>query len=383
MLHKTLLLSALLSTSILASDYAYELTPVIGYDLQEGNTDIDNQFLIGAEMQFDKLTPVIKPELSLLYSNGDYNGAGSSDASTNIYRIALNGVYEYEAESIIPFAKVGLGYETMSSHWSENVDSPFIDMGAGVKIPLMEQFALKLEAVYMIKANDARWDNNLALLAGLNFSFGAEEAAAIASDTSTKDDKHAQEKAAEEEKARQEALAQQKEAEAKQEAAAQAEAKAQAEAAAAVTAAAAIANADNDKDGIKNADDLCKETPQGLEVDENGCALKRDFQLNFEHGSAVLDADSKAKVLSFLPFLKKNDFYHVKLIGHTDSTGAAKANQKLSEARAEHIRTLLIENGIASERLNAEGRGESEPVATNETKEGRHANRRIEVQLSK
>jgi len=374
---KSLYLATLLSSLLYATDYAYEVTPLIGYDIQEGNTDIKNQFLMGAEMQFNNLTDTIKPELSLLYSNGD--DTFNAEASTNIYRIALNGVYEYgDGKGLTPFAKAGIGYETMSAHWSENVDSPFVDAGAGIKLPLLDQLTLKLEAVYMLKANDSRWDNNLALLAGLTFSFGANDTTPVTQEEPTVQDKSAEDEAFKK-KAQEKEAARIKE----QEEAAKKAKIGKEEAAVASAAALVIANADDDKDGVKNTKDLCQTTPEGLEVDENGCALKRDFNLNFEHGSSELDTASKEKVLSFIPFLEKNSFYNVKIIGHTDNTGSATGNQKLSEARAKYIRTLLIDNGIASNRLSAEGKGEAEPIATNDTKEGRHTNRRIEVQLSK
>ncbi len=79
-----------------------------------------------------------------------------------------------------------------------------------------------------------------------------------------------------------------------------------------------------------------------------------------------------------LPQLINTD-YSVELIGHTDSIGTEAYNQDLSERRADAVRTFLINNGIASHRITAQGRGESEPVAPNDTKEGQAKNRRTEI----
>ena len=69
----------------------------------------------------------------------------------------------------------------------------------------------------------------------------------------------------------------------------------------------------------------------------------------------------------------------VDIIGHTDSTGDAAHNQDLSNRRAQSVRFILIDNGVSGSRLRAFGRGETEPVASNLTAEGRQQNRRVEI----
>ena len=71
----------------------------------------------------------------------------------------------------------------------------------------------------------------------------------------------------------------------------------------------------------------------------------------------------------------------IKIIGHTDDVGKDEANQLLSEGRANEVMKDLIERGIAPERLEAEGRGESQPIDTNTTDEGRQNNRRVEIEI--
>ena len=163
----------LLSSLLFARQYDYEITPLAGYNIAEGNLNLKNQLLTGAEFQINNIGMPVSSELSILYSNTDFD---PDYGSINIYRIALSGVYEYKKVSLMtPFVKVGLGYETMSKHFSSatgNEDSPFADVGVGAKIDIARHIALKLEAVYMLKINDERWDNNLALLAGLNIAFG-------------------------------------------------------------------------------------------------------------------------------------------------------------------------------------------------------------------
>ena len=80
-------------------------------------------------------------------------------------------------------------------------------------------------------------------------------------------------------------------------------------------------------------------------------------------------------------YLARNPQVRIKIIGHTDSVGKDAANQKLSDGRANEVRKDLIERGIAKDRLQAEGRGESQPIDTNDTEEGRQNNRRVEIEI--
>jgi len=66
-------------------------------------------------------------------------------------------------------------------------------------------------------------------------------------------------------------------------------------------------------------------------------------------------------------------------VGHTDARGSDSYNQRLSERRAEAVKAYMLNQGIPAERVRTEGRGETQPVASNDTDEGRAKNRRVEV----
>ena len=76
--------------------------------------------------------------------------------------------------------------------------------------------------------------------------------------------------------------------------------------------------------------------------------------------------------------MNENPEIRIRITGHTDNVGSDEANQKLSEGRANSVRDDLIRRGIAPERIEAEGKGESQPITTNDTEEGRAQNRRVE-----
>lgn len=68
-------------------------------------------------------------------------------------------------------------------------------------------------------------------------------------------------------------------------------------------------------------------------------------------------------------------------MGHTDSVGPEEYNQRLSVRRAESVKAHLVGQGIEANRIYTEGKGESQPVADNSTKEGRAKNRRVEIEV--
>jgi OOP family OmpA-OmpF porin len=142
--------------------------------------------------------------------------------------------------------------------------------------------------------------------------------------------------------------------------------------------------ADSDQDGVPDARDRCPGTPRGVAVDADGCPQKGSITLegvSFEHDSAELTADSRPVLARVAADLKKYPRLRVELQGHTDSTGSDAYNLKLSERRAQAVRDFLISQGVSSSQLEARGYGESQPIASNATPEGRAQNRRVVMKV--
>ena len=91
---------------------------------------------------------------------------------------------------------------------------------------------------------------------------------------------------------------------------------------------------------------------------------------------------SEPELESLARFLNENPTVSIRIIGHTDAVGSDAANQILSEGRANAVRDDLVIRGIDGARIEAEGRGESEPIDTNDTEEGRQNNRRVEFEIT-
>ena len=103
--------------------------------------------------------------------------------------------------------------------------------------------------------------------------------------------------------------------------------------------------------------------------------------LHFATNKTRILSRSEQALNDLYMYLARNPQIHIKIVGHTDNVGKDEANQKLSDGRANAVMQDLIERGIAPERLQAEGRGESQPIDTNDTEEGRQNNRRVEIEI--
>ena len=111
-------------------------------------------------------------------------------------------------------------------------------------------------------------------------------------------------------------------------------------------------------------------------------ALPAIVNLYFETGSARLRPESKARLNEFAGALAANRDAHVMVSGYTDDRGNAASNMRLSQERANAVKTDLVNKGIASDRLTAQGYGEESPVADNGTAAGRGLNRHVSVGVS-
>ena len=141
----------------------------------------------------------------------------------------------------------------------------------------------------------------------------------------------------------------------------------------------AAAPPDVDGDGIPNASDGCPATPRGADVDSRGCWVLTD--LRFASDSAAIDEVGSGEVAKISAVLASNPDLRIRIDGYTDSTGSPAYNRTLSARRASAVRESLVNQGVDPARLEAHGFGEQNPVASNDTPEGRDLNRRIEFSV--
>ena len=151
---------------------------------------------------------------------------------------------------------------------------------------------------------------------------------------------------------------------------------------------------DRDKDGIANEQDACPDEPGKPDPDpkKNGCPkafvaqgqIKILDQVKFKTGSAQIlpGKDSEEVLQAVLKVLQDHpEITKLRVEGHTDNTGSAKINTKLSADRAASVVKWLTNKGIAKERLTSQGFGPDKPIDSNTTEEGRRNNRRVEFHI--
>jgi len=102
---------------------------------------------------------------------------------------------------------------------------------------------------------------------------------------------------------------------------------------------------------------------------------------HFDFDKSVLKPEGKARLDDLVGKLKAVNLEVVIAIGHTDSIGSDAYNRKLSMRRADAVKAYMVSKGIEANRIYTEGKGESQPIADNKTKEGRAKNRRVEIEV--
>ena len=175
---------------------------------------------------------------------------------------------------------------------------------------------------------------------------------------------------------------------------------------------------DSDRDGVVDAEDKCPDTEKGIKVDAKGCPADTDGDgiidskdkcpntraetasgcpevkvvvikrlqtiasaINFETGKATLKASSFPKLDELANILKEYSDYNLRMGGHTDNVGDDNANFLLSQARMDAVKNYLVSKGISLSRIEATGYGETKPIASNNTAEGKMQNRRVELEM--
>jgi outer membrane protein OmpA-like peptidoglycan-associated protein len=154
---------------------------------------------------------------------------------------------------------------------------------------------------------------------------------------------------------------------------------------------------DNDGDGIMDPVDKCPNQAEDFDgdMDDDGCPdlykkivvtetrIELKQKIFFATGSSRILRKSYELLDEVSDALQKKRDIRVRIEGHTDSRASARYNKRLSKKRAKSVKKYIVKHGVTADRLNAVGFGEESPIDTNDTKEGRARNRRVEFHILK
>jgi OOP family OmpA-OmpF porin len=294
----------------------------VGFGRFFGNWSIDLEYdeFSGTFRQYDQIAP------------------GATYDQWKLSNWGLMGRYHLGSGNLRPFLGAGLGYQSHRNVSSED-DNMSLSLGGGIRGKIAKHWSATAQLLYRIDSDDTSLPQESSFgdwifSVGLSFDFGGKEPPPPAPKEAPPPPPPPP------------------------------------------------PNPDLDGDGVPNERDKCPNTRPGAVVDLDGCEVEAVIELegvNFDFDKATIRPEGKAILDEAAALLQKHERVVVEVAGHTDSTGSEAYNQGLSERRANAVKDYLTGKGVTATRLTARGYGESQPVASNDTKEGRAENRRVEL----
>lgn len=339
---------------------SFSITPFVGGYFFENNQDLKDSAIVGLRAGYN-FTENLGLEAFASFLTTEINDV-SSEPWMDVAGYGIEGLYHFFPDSrIVPFLALGIG----GTHYNDTAvtsseDKLTVDYGAGVKFFLTENIALRADVRHVMPLDNNY--NDFLCMVGINFAFGGRGKEIV-------------------------------------------EAKVE-------EPPAPVIIVDMDKDSVPDNLDKCPGTPAGVAVDKDGCPLDTDkdgvydyidkcpgtpvdvvvdkdgcFQtvvitLNVEFDTAKANIKDKYydEVKKVADFMKQYPWTNVVIEGHTDNVGDKISNKQLSENRAGNVRKLLIEKfGLEESRITSAGYGPNNPIATNDSEEGRQKNRRVQA----
>jgi OOP family OmpA-OmpF porin len=342
---------------VLAEDAGkFYINPAVGYMFLGSDRNLDDALTgsIGGEYV---LTPKFGMEASYLYTNPDGKNGG---IDVDVDQYTLDALYYItELGDWKPFLNAGVGHGAFDFGFAD-ADETQLNLGGGTRYQFNDNWSARIQAKAINSLDEEVWDALLTV--GISYAFGGKSKAPVAS---------------------------------------------------------VVAVLDDDNDGVANEQDLCLTTPAGVAVDSSGCALDGDndgvadymdncpdslmgetveadgckkvvmktesvkLAINFANNSVEVPAAAMSEIKVVADFMQAYPAASVIIEGFTDSIGDADYNKNLSQRRADSVMQALIKDyGVSKTRVSAVGYGQENPIADNNTEQGRRENRRVIAQIS-
>lgn len=350
MLRKTLcaaLALGLVTGAAMAQDYddRWGLTPHVGVNFNDSDRDADNGLVLGLGLgRF--ISPRVHLEVDIARGDADLDGRGDWDN----WDFGITGRFFFtdNAASRRYYAALGTRGIRHDREGSKTGTGLGAHLGLGVHDQITDNIAFRGEVLYRYDRDQDSLPgissyNDVIAQMGLTFSFGEARAVEISEEAEQLGTPRAPDP---------------------------------------VPYTPPPVSNDDDNDGVPNDIDRCPGTPAGTMVGRDGCEVAEVIDLrgvNFDFDKCNLRPDAVQILDNAVGVLKSHDL-RVAVEGHTDSVGTDAYNQKLSECRAKVVYDYLLGNGVNPGQVTgSRGFGESRPIDTNETAEGRARNRRTEL----
>lgn len=332
---------------------AFSVSPMVGYHVFEGDQNTSDDMFAGFSLGYN-VSKRWAAEAEVRYTATETDLSGTPEEDVDLWSFTVNALYHFNPDGpFVPYLSAGFGGMYFDVDGYDDDSDYMMNWGAGAKYFMSDDLALRMDLRHVLDLHsDRQWDrthgdnldNNFLASAGLYWQFGGP-------------------------------------------------------------APAAPAPLDSDGDGIPDLRDKCPDTPFGVMVDAVGCppvertpppppapappvvetptpqVTKEIITFNLRFGfDKYKITDEMVPVLEQAKLILDEDPAATFLIlGHTCSIGSESYNQKLSERRAASVKNWLVSNGIAAERLESIGYGESQPKYDNSNEESRKLNRRVEI----
>jgi len=349
---------------------AFTVSPMVGYHVFDGDQDTDNNIAAGFSLGYN-VTKHWSAELETRYTPTQTDE--SNDKDVDLWTVGMNALYHFNPDGpFVPYVSAGAGVMFFRPDGYENNEDYVMQAGVGAKYFVSDNTALRVDMRYLIDFHsDQDWAdngedqvaNNFLATAGLYWQFGGQTPPPpqpLDSDADGISDIRDKcpdtpfgvmvdavgcppvEKTP--------------------------------------PPAPVFVDGDDDGDGVPNSRDKCPGTEKGVIVDEVGCPVKFTMQIEFDFDKAMVRPEYHEKLREAAEFIKEYPGTQFLLAGHTDSIGTEQYNKVLSKRRAAAVKKYLVEEfGIAAHLMSPRGYGETQPIASNDTEEGRQRNRRVDV----
>jgi len=298
--------------------------------------------MYGMQFQYNDLDFPIKPELSYFIAPTIKLYEDETQVTGQLF--LLSGVYDLEYTALLtPFVKAGLGYQYINKDAPIDDNTFVLGTGAGLKLHIVDKISMKIEASMSLQNLQK---SNILVFTGVDIAFGNEDnTPAVISTTTEESLSVIPVEVNTTEPTHQNQIV----------------------------------------EGpiyISKADHNLTEAPQSKQEvlirDEHNQVQSLTLFVPYLFRSYSLDDTSKDVLKKYAIELQKEKS-KITIIGHTDTKGRRAFNKELSLKRANEVKALFIEYGVAEDRISVEGRGESEPIADKNDPTANYLNKRIEI----